>query len=482
MIRLEERTTISDKSNADIQQQINMLVSSFGAISSADRASTSNHSDQGGIQSCSVKLVFPTYDGENDPLEWLFRAEQFFIYHNTSPAQRLLIVSFHLKGPALHWYKLLETDQVITSWEAFSRALTLRFSPTEYDDPAIPLSKLRQQTTVSTYQKHFKILATKVVELSERLRTAQFISGLKDELRYDVQLFKPASFSAATSLARLLEQRHQVCRKSRFETVRLGIPTPSSTALPIKRLSPVEMWERREKDLCYNCDEKYSPGHKCKTHKIFLLDAQSSPGMAEPISDEPEVHSMALPDSDPNPTLSINAIQGTTSPQTRKVFGVFHHQPVLILMDFRSSHSFITPKLIKRAKLRVLPCSPKVSIANGEKISCLGKVSGSNVKVQDFQLKTDFFVFPLHGFDMVLGANWLHMLGPITWDFSKLSMSFVTEDTMVMLIGNSPASMQYTPDVGVCSANIECFLVQFHSMTDKNPPPQPGVHSQNILD
>ncbi|KAK0572834.1 hypothetical protein LWI29_037947 [Acer saccharum] len=393
MIRLEERTTISDKSSADIQQQIDMLASSFGVISSADRATSSNHVDHGGVQSRSVRLDFPTYDGEDDPLEWLFRVEQFFIYHNTSSAQRLLIVSFHLKGPALHWYKLLETDQAITSWEAFSRALTLRFDPTEYDDPAIALFKLRQQTTIFAYQKHFEILATKVEGLSEKLRTAQFISGLKDELRYDVQLFKPASFSVAAGLAHLLEQRHQVCRKSRFETVKLGIPTPSFTTLPIKRLSLAEMRERQEKGLCYNCDEKYSPSHKCKMQKIFLLDAQSSLDMEEPISDKPEVLSMAIPNTKPSPTLSINAIQGTSSPQTMKVFGVFHQQTVLILMGSELSHSFITPELVKRAKIRVLPSSPKVSIANSEKISCLGKVLDSNVKVQDFQLKTDFFLY-----------------------------------------------------------------------------------------
>ncbi|KAI9164982.1 hypothetical protein LWI28_005610 [Acer negundo] len=171
MILLEERTTIFDKSNADIQQQINMLASSFGDISSADRATSSNHSDQWCIQSRSVKLDFPTYDGEDDPLEWLFKAEQFFIYHNTSLTQRLLIVSFHLKGLAFHWYKLIETNQAITSWEAFSRALTLWFGPSKYDDPAIALSNLRQQTTIFAYQKYFEILATKVEGLSKRLLT-----------------------------------------------------------------------------------------------------------------------------------------------------------------------------------------------------------------------------------------------------------------------------------------------------------------------
>ena len=34
--------------------------------------------------------------------------------------------------------------------------------------------------------------------------------------------------------------------------------------LPIKRLNASQMQERREKGLCYNCDEKYQYGHKCK--------------------------------------------------------------------------------------------------------------------------------------------------------------------------------------------------------------------------
>ncbi|KAM0944511.1 putative ABC transporter type 1, transmembrane domain superfamily [Dioscorea sansibarensis] len=120
MVHLEERTAISNKSIVDMQQQINMLASSFGDINSATphRATSSTHSDIGGIHSGSVLLNFLTYDGE-DPSDWLFSVEQFFLYHQNSPAERLLIVSFHLQGPALHWYKLLESNQAITSWEVF---------------------------------------------------------------------------------------------------------------------------------------------------------------------------------------------------------------------------------------------------------------------------------------------------------------------------------------------------------------------------
>ena len=42
--------------------------------------------------------------------------------------------------------------------------------------------------------------------------------------------------------------------------------------LPIKRISPAQMEERKKQGLCYNCDEKCIPSHRCKNAKLFLLD------------------------------------------------------------------------------------------------------------------------------------------------------------------------------------------------------------------
>lgn len=49
-----------------------------------------------------------------------------------------------------------------------------------------------------------------------------------------------------------------------------SIKNPS---LPTKKFFATEMKERREKGLCYNCDEKYTRGHRCKVQRIYLLDA-----------------------------------------------------------------------------------------------------------------------------------------------------------------------------------------------------------------
>jgi hypothetical protein len=38
-------------------------------------------------------------------------------------------------------------------------------------------------------------------------------------------------------------------------------------------LSPVEMDERRAKGLCYNSDDKFTPGHRCKCLYACWVDS-----------------------------------------------------------------------------------------------------------------------------------------------------------------------------------------------------------------
>jgi hypothetical protein len=47
-----------------------------------------------------------------------------------------------------------------------------------------------------------------------------------------------------------------------------------ATTLPRRRLSPTEMAQRRAEGLCYNCDEKFVLGHRCK--KLFILEVVGS--------------------------------------------------------------------------------------------------------------------------------------------------------------------------------------------------------------
>jgi hypothetical protein len=98
------------------------------------------------------------------------------------------------------------------------------------------------------------------------------------------------------------------------------------------------MVECQLKGLCYNCDDKYFPGHKCKEQNLFMAifeeileEDEETPS----VSESPELTDITPP-SDPlevEPIISLNVIIGFSAPQTLKLIGYIKHQKVIILVD-----------------------------------------------------------------------------------------------------------------------------------------------------
>ena len=87
------------------------------------------------------------------------------------------------------------------------------------------------------------------------------------------------------SLARAHELRAKVAAATITEassTDKSSTPTGQQQGIPLtgsvpvgegrvlRRLTTVEMAERREKGLCFNCDEKFSRGHRCQ--RLYYLE------------------------------------------------------------------------------------------------------------------------------------------------------------------------------------------------------------------
>ena len=56
-------------------------------------------------------------------------------------------------------------------------------------------------------------------------------------------------------------------------------------------------------------------------------------------------------------------------------------------------------------------------VASGERLTSLGKCKQTQLSLQGNSIFVDFYLLPLEGCDVVLGAQWLSTLGPIEWDF-----------------------------------------------------------------
>jgi hypothetical protein len=65
------------------------------------------------------KLLFPTYDGTEDPLPWLNRCEQFFCIQSTEEAGKVFLAALYMTGDATQWYALVERNHGTSDWAAF---------------------------------------------------------------------------------------------------------------------------------------------------------------------------------------------------------------------------------------------------------------------------------------------------------------------------------------------------------------------------
>lgn len=134
------------------------------------------------------------------------------------------------------------------------------------------------------------------------------------------------------------------------------------------------------------------------------------------------------------PEISLNAIVGTPYPNTMRLLGHIRCEQVVILVDSGSTHSFLDPSVARRTQLEVDELKKlTVRVANGVFLQSAGLYDFVNLRVQDNQSYPFLYVLKLMGCDVVLAVNWLETLGPITWDFSKLSMKFTKDEQLVEL-------------------------------------------------
>lgn len=76
-------------------------------------------------------------------------------------------------------------------------------------------------------------------------------------------------------------------------------PSPSldTTEQTPKKLSWDELKKKRSLGLCFSCDKKYTPRHRCRKPQLLLMEGDEEEvetEEAEPVDEEPEISLQAL--------------------------------------------------------------------------------------------------------------------------------------------------------------------------------------------
>jgi hypothetical protein len=173
------------------------------------------------------------------------------------------------------------------------------------------LIELKQKNDLETYIKDFDILWNRS-EISEKNALVFFIRGLEVEVKNLIKMFEPKTLKQAYTFAHLQDntlthrryssnpnkQTYQpttYAHQSKpytppnynksllgssnntskpFSNGLLSTPPPYNTNQVSRITRPIkkkDLDKRRAKGLCFWCDEKFVPGHRCQNKRLYSL-------------------------------------------------------------------------------------------------------------------------------------------------------------------------------------------------------------------
>jgi hypothetical protein len=306
------------------------LDDSFPDAHKNTKGETSSHSFQPHHFQRDIRLPrvdVTKFDGL-DPTSWVTQMEHYFSLYNISDdLAKLGYCVLHLDQERWQWWQWRKTSrQGYISWAQFVAELYECF---DTDTNHLGhLKKLKKSGTVEDFIAAFEHLAFRTEGMTDAFFRECFISGLKEDIRAHVLMARPTTWVEATKKPK--EEQQIVSsqnRKSSFIPRPKPVnPTTPSAPLKIQKLTRDEMAERQLKGLCYNCDEKYFLGHKCKEQNLFMAiseDIQEDDDDTPPLPESPEISEINPPSDPPEvePIISLNALTGFSTPQTLKLIG-----------------------------------------------------------------------------------------------------------------------------------------------------------------
>ena len=199
------------------------------------------------------------------------------------------------------------------------------------------------------------------------------------------------------------------------------LPTP---VLPTRHLTPTELRDKRERGLCYNCDEKFSPNHRCRSRYLLLLGCDECDEEDTTVEAPPEA-TAGFVEEISGDISTLHALSCLHQGKSLRVFGTHGVHRFQVLIDSGSTRNFIKSALVEQLGLRVILIPHfRVSTSSGAFLFCQYSCPAIVLVLQEISFTLDLFVLAIEGPDVVLGFPWLQLLGRVSHDYSTLTMEF----------------------------------------------------------
>ncbi|KAH0730205.1 hypothetical protein KY289_001393 [Solanum tuberosum] len=138
------------------------------------------------------------------------KCKRYFNLYRTTENEKLEANALYLNGLAEIWYPSLVLSRGVVTWTNFKEELCDRFDAEHLDDIMEEFKWLEQTESVDMFLGKFEDLKAQMLVRNQPLIESHFVSsfmgGLKENIRFDVKIFKFTSFRFAIEQARMQER------------------------------------------------------------------------------------------------------------------------------------------------------------------------------------------------------------------------------------------------------------------------------------
>ncbi|KFK28310.1 hypothetical protein AALP_AA8G499800 [Arabis alpina] len=446
------------------------------------------------------RLELPTFNGEQ-PESWISRVEQYFEIEDLADHQKLNAVRACFVDRALDWYRWERDRHPFRSWPDPRLRIVAQYASDNNSCAGKRLLVLKQDGAVADFCRDFIGLATNAPEVPEFILEWTFMNGLKPHIRSRVQTFEPQTLEKMMSVAKLVDgwsesafgssvasyfptsktARDGPTRGLGFSnntgptsTTGLALNKPNSQLTPsdntqsfsqtekrnptthnrvkppYRRLTPIEMAQRKADGLCFRCDEKWHIRHQCPKKEVnVLLVQEDGPDILwEADDDFTDATDQAITEL---AELSLNSMVGISSPSTMKLMGTIQTTEVVVLIDSGASHNFVSEQLVHRLGLQSAKTgSYGVLTGGGMTVRGAGVCRGLVLLLQGLRIRDDFLPLELGSADVILGIKWLSSLGEMKVNWGRQYMRFS--------LGGETAVLQGDPGQGCSAISLKSLM------------------------
>lgn len=379
---------------------------------------------------------------------YLFQLESYFRLKGIHDLERLHYMPSLLTGHALLWFHTscvaIQDKQrnSFSSWTSFISELRQQFLPENQQQLLRrQLRQLQQRYSIQDYINNYRSIICLVDKMEEEDKISYFVEGLSMGARNELLYRNPTSLEAAISIASAYFSSNP--KPNNGSSYQAHYSESNRTApMELGHLSRKPKPKVGKKICSYHGEGSHS-SLECRhlqgksnqltnTSKPWAKSAPRANAIASHESFLVEEINQDVQEANSLTQEHLDLVNGSKA-KLLTFKGSINGHSAVILIDSGATHDYLSTDFTKRHKLgQPQGKSAQVALADGTLMDTFTLPSKLPLRIQGFRDEVKFHVFPIAGYDAILGRPWLYRHNPsINW--RQQSMEFVTENDTILL-------------------------------------------------